>query len=1404
MADHNDGSIIIDTELDNDGFEKGSGKLLNAVKDLTNAVDNMGDNMMQSFGQITPLLSSIAGSVSQLTGSMKAEATQMSAANEELVASEQRVASSAQQTAGVLANSSGVAQTSASGLEKQINSINNSLEAVSRSAESGFSSGSAVLSFDNKLNTLEGNLDKARAQLEAFGNTKIPTDEYTELSQCIEKASKDLEALRERQVTMEDTGVKKNSRAWQTVEYQIQAVKRVLDDYKIDLATLESSGQAFVMGSDTEEFARMTRSVEEATGSLERNRSLIDSEAIAQARLNVQAAQEGVIRAETASQRQAAMQQLTSAQQSLNDLATAMSRKGGADPSSWERFTTPLYRLRNAAVSAAKSFGTLMANIAKSGLKTAANGIKSLTSRLKSFISSSKSASNHANILTKTLTSLKTMLKSRIKRMFISSIISNVKEGLKDLASYDSTFNTSMSNIKNGAKELTSNLSVTLGRLIQIVEPILTTIINAASKAVSYFNALLSMLGGGSSVVVAKKQMDSYADSTSDAASATEELKNQVYGFDKLNKRSDSSSSSSSSDSNLYETQDVNSLLPDSVASYFDKIKDAFTSGDWEGLGELVAQGFNTAFDKVDSWINSTLRPKAVKWAGNIASMLNGLVSGLNWAGMGRMLSSGINTVFDVLNTFLSTFDFEALGNGIGDALSEMIRDIDWKMVAETFSNMILGLIGLITGIVNHTDWSAVGQAIIKFITNFKLEDIVDGATRLVNSLAIAITQVDFKSVGEAFRKKIANVNWKGLWDGVVNLLTSALQGAGDFLGFDIDTSNLKQALQDVYEPFSELFSTLKESFGTLLKPIVNELLPAAVRVIGSIASALKPIITALTPVLKTVISVIARIFDALAPVVALVGEVIGKIIDVLAPILEPILNLIAEIVEMLSPALEDILTLVSEIFTALEPFIDIVVTILEPIMDAIKGIVQVLRGVIEFVVGVFTGDWDKAWQGIKDIFEGIWNAIVGIIEGVWEAIKGIFEAAWEFIKGVWDVAVSFFSGLWEGIKEVFSPVIEWLGNVFSKAWEGIKTAWNAVVNFFSGIWTGIKNVFSGIGEWFGNIFTKAWNGIKTAWNGVINFFSGIWNGIKNAFGAVADWFKNIFSKAWQAVKNVFSTGGKVFEGIKDGIVSAFKTVVNAIIRGINKVIAFPFNAINGFLDTIRGVEIFGWKPFDWVGRIDVPQIPELEYGGVLKKGQVALLEGKGSEAVVPLERNTGWINRVADQIGKYLSNLNRTPASQWLSIVSDIVAGISDIAQTTVTTLSGIIAQSVAEIRSAIYDSNGSGGLIVQLNDIVITFKDIANMLTAMGGFTVPQIAAGTIVPAKTRIASSGDTNGAYGLPAAFTDGVDEQLDDITMLLRQIIALIKALNLNIDIDALTNMITRRQKSNARNYGGNV
>jgi hypothetical protein len=169
-------------------------------------------------------------------------------------------------------------------------------------------------------------------------------------------------------------------------------------------------------------------------------------------------------------------------------------------------------------------------------------------------------------------------------------------------------------------------------------------------------------------------------------------------------------------------------------------------------------------------------------------------------------------------------------------------------------------------------------------------------------------------------------------------------------------------------------------------------------------------------------------------------------------------------------------------------------------------------------------------------------------------------------------------------------------------------------------------------------LFEGAWEGIKEVFSldKIGEFFASVWQGIKNAFGSVADWFKNIFSRAWQAVKNVFSTGGKIFDGIKDGIVNAFKAVVNGIIKGINKVIAMPFKGINKVLNTIQNVEIVGIRPFDWLTwRAPVPQIPLLYRGGVLKKGQVGLLEGNGAEAVVPLENNHKWISKVAQDMAK-------------------------------------------------------------------------------------------------------------------------------------------------------------------------
>ena len=184
---------------------------------------------------------------------------------------------------------------------------------------------------------------------------------------------------------------------------------------------------------------------------------------------------------------------------------------------------------------------------------------------------------------------------------------------------------------------------------------------------------------------------------------------------------------------------------------------------------------------------------------------------------------------------------------------------------------------------------------------------------------------------------------------------------------------------------------------------------------------------------------------------------------------------------------------------------------------------------------------------------------------------------------------------------------------------------WNksdAFKQFWLDLWDSIQETVGDAIDWIVKLWDKLTDGAKNAWQA-----------IKDTFGGIADWFKDKFSKAWQAVKDIFSTGGKIFDGIKEGIVSAFKTVVNGIIRGINKVVAIPFNAINKVLDKIHDIEIAGISPFDWIHTLTVPQIPELARGGVLKRGQVGLLEGNGSEAVVPLENNTKWLDEIASRL---------------------------------------------------------------------------------------------------------------------------------------------------------------------------
>ena len=227
---------------------------------------------------------------------------------------------------------------------------------------------------------------------------------------------------------------------------------------------------------------------------------------------------------------------------------------------------------------------------------------------------------------------------------------------------------------------------------------------------------------------------------------------------------------------------------------------------------------------------------------------------------------------------------------------------------------------------------------------------------------------------------------------------------------------------------------------------------------------------------------------------------------------------------------------------------------------------------------------------------------IVTLAKSVPQIIQTIISVFRDNIPLLLDAAIELFSA----IIDAFPTVIDELTNALPQI---VETVYNELVK-------PVMQIFTVMWDWLKNGAGKAWDGIKSV------------------FGKVADFFKDTFTKAWTAVKNVFSVGGKIFDGIKDGIITAFKSVVNVIIKGLNKVVKVPLEGLNSILDRIQSISFMNLTPFSWLSwRAPIPEIPLLARGGVVSRATAAVVGEQGKEAIVPLERNTGWIKQVAKEI---------------------------------------------------------------------------------------------------------------------------------------------------------------------------
>lgn len=165
---------------------------------------------------------------------------------------------------------------------------------------------------------------------------------------------------------------------------------------------------------------------------------------------------------------------------------------------------------------------------------------------------------------------------------------------------------------------------------------------------------------------------------------------------------------------------------------------------------------------------------------------------------------------------------------------------------------------------------------------------------------------------------------------------------------------------------------------------------------------------TILQPIFEKSMETLDKIWtEHLQPLIAefldFVGELVTGATDIYNQFIAPIVNWL---VNTLGPIVVQIVNNIQDTIGA----------VIGNIIDAVKGVITVLKGIIQFISGVFTGDWKKAWQGVKNIFKGIWdsfvsivkipiNLIIGLINGLTGAVESAINWIIEKINTLsWDV----------------------------------------------------------------------------------------------------------------------------------------------------------------------------------------------------------------------------------------------------------------------------------------------------------------------------------------------------------------------------------------------------------------
>ena len=614
----------------------------------------------------------------------------------------------------------------------------------------------------------------------------------------------------------------------------------------------------------------------------------------------------------------------------------------------------------------------------------------------------------------------------------------------------------------------------------------------------------------------AANNAEKLAGATNDTADATKKATKAAKGYlsplDEINNYSTDKSTDSSS------------KAPSATGGLLDQMKGAVQNVDYG----KIAEG-ETVLDKMS---------KPLKKIIDRFKQLAKLIAKGFWDGLGDY-----EPIFDGIKKDLDS---------IWKSLKDIFTDSEVTKAANNFFDSFAYAIGQVAGSFARTGLT-IAQNIIggieKFlkqnvqrIKNYLIDMFNIGAeiSQIAGNLAVAFADVFSVFGGETAQQITADLIGIFVEIGMVLTETAAKLGRDILNMIAQPFIDNKEILKSAIEVRLGVIETVTK--GVL--PIVQNLSDAISRLydehvkpfFDSIADGLSSILetlitgynTYILPVLQGLAEQIKGLLEGpLGDAILKIEAFLGKLIDFLKLLWESVLvPLINWIIANLLPVAAKIIDVVGT--TAIK--------VIKSLIKIIGDVADTLSGIIDFLVGVFTGNWELAWQGIKEIADGAWNFIKDVVSGAWEIIKTVTKGALNIIKTV------------------------------------INTAWNAIKTATSTVWNAIKKTLSGL-----------WNVLKTT-------AKTVFDAIKTKVTGVWDKIKDKTSRTWESVTTFVSTKVETiktaitdkFNAARDAVKSAFEGIVDFIKRPINQAINIVNNAIGVINNAIGGIEsAFSFGPWD-------------------------------------------------------------------------------------------------------------------------------------------------------------------------------------------------------------------------------